>query len=188
MSRVGLRLGMHEGADDSESGPQVIADLDKVSASVANDSDVRLELGNFYARAGQFPQAIDQYDLWFGKHMHDARLADALAFRCRARGMLNKDLDKALADCNRAVRDRADTPFFLDSRGLVYLRMGNFAKSIADYDAVLQLQPRNPWALYVRGVAKVRKGAKDEGEIDIAASKAITPRAAADAERHGIVP
>jgi len=120
--------------------------------------------------------------------MQDARLADALAFRCRARGMMNQELDKALADCNRAIRERADTPFFLDSRGLVYLRMGNFARSIADYDAVLKLQPRNPWALYVRGVAKVRKGAKDEGESDIAASRAIAPRAAADAARQGIVP
>lgn len=188
MARVGLRLGMHEGEDDSERGPAVVPDLDKISATVAKDSDERLELGNFYARAGQFPQAVAQYDLWFGKHMHDARLADALAFRCRARGMMNQELDKALADCNRAIRERADSPFFLDSRGLVYLRMGNFAKSIADYDAVLALQPRNPWALYVRGVAKVRKGATEEGESDIAASKTIAPRAAADAARHGIVP
>lgn len=188
MSRVGLHLGMHEGEDGSERGPAVLADLDKVSSSVARDSDVRLELGNFYARIGEFPQAVSQYDLWFAKHMHDARLADAFAFRCRARGMMNQELDKALADCNRAVRERANTPFFLDSRGLVYLRMGSFAKSIADYDAVLALQPRNPWALYVRGVAKVRNGAKDEGESDIAASKTIAPRAAADAARHGIAP
>jgi tetratricopeptide (TPR) repeat protein/predicted aspartyl protease len=192
MSRVGLRLGMrerlHEDKDDAESGPAVLADLDKVDATVAKDSDVRLELGNFYARVGQFAQGVAQYDLWFAKHMQDARLADALAFRCRARGMMNQELDKALADCNRAIRERADTPFFLDSRGLVYLRMGNFARSIADYDAVLKLQPRNPWALYVRGVAKVRKGVRDEGESDIAASRAIAPRAAADAARQGIVP
>jgi tetratricopeptide (TPR) repeat protein len=84
--------------------------------------------------------------------------------------------------------DGKDARFFLDSRGLVYLRMGTFDKSIADYDAVLKLQPRNPWALYVRGVAKVRKGATADGENDIAASRAITPRAAADAERRGIVP
>ena len=51
-----------------------------------------------------------------------------------------------------------DTAAFLDSRGLVRLRMGDLDKSIADYDAALKLQPHSAWSLYGRGLAKGKKG------------------------------
>jgi len=78
----------------------------------------------------------------------------------------NKQPDLALADFAQAIKlkpedtdaliaratlraDRGDplelnpnTADFLDSRGLVYLRQGNYDKAIADYDAALR--PRQP--------------------------------------------
>jgi len=187
VSRAALRLARREEGGDAGEG-DAIADLDKASSTAAKEADVRLELGNLYARAGAFRPAIAEYNLWLDKHPRDARTPDALASRCRARGMLGQDLDKALSDCNRAVKERPAAGFFLDSRGLVYLRMGNFDKAITDYDAVLRLQPRNPWALYGRGLAKLRKGIAAEGEADIGASKAITPRVAEDAAKRGLAP
>ena len=44
------------------------------------------------------------------------------AGRCWARALTGRDLDKALADCDRALRLAPKTPEFLDSRGLVHLR------------------------------------------------------------------
>jgi Flp pilus assembly protein TadD len=104
------------------------------------------------------------------------------------KGILGENLDSALSDCNRAVRDRSREGFALDSRGLVYLRMGNFDKAIADYDTVLRLQPKNPSALYGRGVAKLRKGMSAEGQVDIAASKAVNPHVAEEAMKFGLAP
>ena len=187
MLRAELRLARHEQIGEAAQG-DVIADLDKASSTAAKEADVRLALGHLYARAGAFSPAIAEYGLWLDKHQQDARLANALASRCRARAMLGRDLDKALSDCNRAVREDSDAGFFHDSRGLLYLRMGNFDRAIADYDAALRLQPRNPWALYGRGLAKLRKGMAAEGQADVAASKAITPRVAEDAAKRWLAP
>jgi tetratricopeptide (TPR) repeat protein/predicted aspartyl protease len=187
VSRAALRLARPGGPGDAGEG-DVIADLDKASSTAAREADVRLDLGNLYARAGAFKPAIAQYDLWLDKHPRDVRTADALAWRCRVRGLLGEDLDKALSDCNRAVRERPDAGFPLDSRGLVYLRMRNFDKAIPDYDAALRLQPSDPWALYGRGLAKLSKGMATEGRADIAASKVITPRVAEEAAKRGLAP
>jgi len=185
MSRAALRLSQ---GGDVAGATGAIVDLDKVDATVAKEADIRLDLGNLYARAEAYKPAIAQFDLWLKQHRGDVRVADASGSRCRAKGMLGQDLDEALSDCNRAVKARAGAPFLLDSRALVYLRLGNFDKSIEDYDSVLSKQPKNPWALYCRGLAKVRKGMTAEGQADIAASRAIAPRAAQQAARHGLVP
>jgi tetratricopeptide (TPR) repeat protein len=185
MSVAAMRLAQG-GRTDAAGVTSVLTDLDKVNAAVAKESDIRLELGNLYARAEAYSPAIAQFDLYIDKHRGDVRIADAEVARCRAKGMLGQDLDKALSDCNRAVKARAAAPFFLDSRALVYLRLGNYDKAIADYDAVLSAQPRNPWALHCRGLAKLHKGLTSEGQADVAAAKAINPRAGAQATKHGI--
>ena len=53
------------------------------------------------------------------------------------------------------------------------MRLGDFAKSIADFDAGLKLAPKIAGALYGRGLAKLKKGDAAAGEADIAAAKAI---------------
>jgi tetratricopeptide (TPR) repeat protein/predicted aspartyl protease len=185
VSRAGLTLAKLEATGRGDPG-QVLADLSKASAVAAKEDDVHLEIGMLYSRMGNFGLAIPQYDVWLDKHPPEGRTPDAYGQRCRARAMLGLELDKALSDCNRAVRGREDVPLFLDSRGMVYLRMGSFDKAIADYDAVLRMQPKNPWALYGRGLAKVRKGDKAGGEADIAAAKASNPRIVTQAVRHGL--
>lgn len=184
MMRGSMRLALQDAAGHHEA----LVDLDKVNATVAKESDVRLALGGLYARGDAVSQALEQFTLWIDKHPSDARAAEAFNARCRVRAVQGMDLDKALSDCNRAVRARPESPPFLDSRGIVYLRLGNFDKALADYEAVVRLQPRNPSGLYGRGIARLRKGMKAEGEADIAASKAISPRIAQQAAAHGIAP
>jgi tetratricopeptide (TPR) repeat protein len=166
----------------------VLADLNKASTTAAKEDDVHFEIGTLYSRAGAFGLAIAQYDLWLDKHPPEGKTPDVYANRCRSRAMLGLELDKALADCNRAVKARQDAPFFLDSRGLVYLRMANYDKAIADYDTVLRVQPKNPWALYGRGLARVHKGQTAEGQADIAAAKASGPRIVSELARRGLTP
>jgi tetratricopeptide (TPR) repeat protein/predicted aspartyl protease len=187
VARAGMRLARGEQSRD-ERTTEAIADLDKASAASDNDNDVRFELANLYARAAAYEAAIAQYDLWLERHTEDGRTADARAGRCRARALLNQDLDDALTDCNRALRARSDAPFFHDSRGLVYVRMGKYDKAIADYEATLEVQPRNPWALYGRGLARLHTGMETEGRADIAAARASGPGVVALATRLGFKP
>lgn len=188
VTRAGMSLARFEQGGSRGNNSDVLADLNKASATAAKEDDVHFEIGTLYSRAGAFGLAIEQYDLWLDKHPPAARTPEAYAYRCRSRAMLGLELDKALSDCNRAVKAREDAPFFLDSRGLVYLRMGRYEKAIADYDAVLQTQPKNPWALYGRGLAKLHKGQSADGQADIAAAKAAGPRIVAEAMRRGLTP
>lgn len=164
------------------------ADADVARAAVAPDSDLHFDLGMLYAEAGSQEQAMTEFDQWLVLHGDDSRAADARARSCRARGVLGVDLAKALADCNRAVQDRNGIPFPLEARGLVQLRLRNFPRAIADLDKVLALQPRNVWALYTRGLAKLGDGRKADGDADIAQARSLNPRVVANAVARGFVP
>jgi tetratricopeptide (TPR) repeat protein/predicted aspartyl protease len=186
LARANLRLSLPD--PKGEAAGDALVDLDKVSSIVAKEADTRLALANLYARADALDKAIAQYGVWLDEHEREVRTPDVLASRCRARAMLGQSVDKALTDCNRAVRERPQAVVYLDSRGLAYLRLGDYDKALKDYDAVLAAQPKNPWSLYGRGLAKVHKGMAAEGEADIAASKVINPRVAEEAAKHGLIP
>jgi tetratricopeptide (TPR) repeat protein len=102
------------------------------------------------------------------------------------------DLAFALKDCDAALKRAAKgSPLYTsvsDSRGLVLLRMGEYDKSIADYDVSLKINPKNAWSLYGRGIDKLRKHAASEGEVDIAQATAISPQVADEFKRRGIAP
>ena len=94
-------------------------------------------------------------------------------------------LEQALADCNDALslENNSDA---LDSRGLVYLKLGDYDRAIADYDAAIKIDPDNADSLYGRGTAKLKKGDNSGGNADIAAAKAIKPGVAEDFTRYGV--
>ena len=166
--------------------PAAIADLAAADRFAPEQADIRMQLGSLYARAGLFAEAVAQYDKWITAHDHDVQIPDARNARCWARALWGQELNQALLDCDSALKSRPDTAAFLDSRGLVRLRMGDLDRSIADYDAALRLQPHSAWSLYGRGLAKVKKGLTTAGEADIAAATAIQPRIENEARKHGI--
>jgi tetratricopeptide (TPR) repeat protein len=164
------------------------SDLDTASRLAPKPSDLRLDLANLYSEIDRRDAAIGEYDLWLSFHPDDAHMATALNGRCWARALNGRDLDKALADCNRAVRMATKSASLLDSRGLVYLRLGQYDRAIADYDAALALQPQLAWSLYGRGLAKQRLGKRAEGEADVAKAVGLRPALPDEAKRYGIVP
>jgi tetratricopeptide (TPR) repeat protein len=74
-----------------------------------------------------------------------------------------------------------------DSRGLLYLRLGDYDKSIADYDASLKIAAKNPWSLYGRGIDKMRKQKSAESQSDLDRAITIWPQVADEFKRWGIV-
>ena len=129
-----------------------------------------------------------QFDLWIAVHPEDRRLATALNGRCWARALAGRDLEKALSDCNTAVRLSQRAADVLDSRGLVHFRRGEFSRAIADYDAALAQKPKIAWSLYGRGLAELKTGAKAQGDADLAAAATEAPNLAARAARRGLSP
>jgi tetratricopeptide (TPR) repeat protein len=168
------------------------ADLDAADAIAAKEADERYQIANTYVRTDRLAPAVVQFTLWIDSHADDARLPTALNARCWIRALEGAELTLALKDCDAALM-HADksSPLYAkvaDSRGLVFLRMGDYDRSIADYDASLKLNPKNAWSLYGRGVDKLRKQKTSAGEADIAQATTIWPQVAAEFNRRGIVP
>ncbi len=132
--------------------------------------------------------AVDNYDQWILANPKDERLAFALNGRCWARALANHELELALADCDRALKLRPATADILDSRGMVHLRLGQYAQAIGDYDAALRIQPKIAWAHYGRGVAELKTGRTADGEADLKTAGDISPLVVARATRLGIGP
>ncbi|HEV2285238.1 MAG TPA: aspartyl protease family protein [Steroidobacteraceae bacterium] len=163
-------------------------DLDAADRAASKAGEMRLSLGNLYQRVRNYPAAIAQYDDWIDSHRgDDVGMPHARDARCRARALEGKDLERALEDCNFAVRRGQKTAGFFDSRGLVYLRLGKYDKAIADYDSALALSPQIAWSLYGRGLAERHLG-QPAAQADIAAAKALYPKIAEETASHGIVP
>jgi tetratricopeptide (TPR) repeat protein len=179
--RAKLHVAVHDIASARE-------DLESADRLVPKQANVRLEIADIYVLTDLLAEALAQYNLWIAAHPQDAQLAQAKTGRCWVRALLGTDLDKALKDCNDAVRMIDKSAEILDSRGLVRLRLGDYDKSIADYNASLDLDPRNAWSLYGRGVDRLRKGMAAEGQADISAATAIQPSIAEQAQKHGIAP
>jgi len=183
LARASLHAGRHDPA------AAIVADLDAADRAAPKEADVRLQMGRQYASLGEFAAAIGQYTRWIDTHgREDVQMPWALNLRCWARALSATDLDRALSDCDDALRLHPKTAAFLGSRGLVQLRRGAYDQAIADYGSALTLEPKSPWALYGRGIARLHKGQSVPGQADIAAATALQPKVAEQMARYGIQP
>lgn len=144
----------------------------------ANRADALFELG-------RVDNAIATLDAGIAR---DKELASAYNMRCWLLGRANRDLPKALADCEKALSLRPDTASYLDSRALVYFRMGQFDRAIADYDAALERSPELSPSLFMRGVTKRQLGRAEEGDDDIATAIALDADVAESFAKFGVAP
>jgi tetratricopeptide (TPR) repeat protein len=183
IARASLRAGRHDAAD------VIAADLDAADRALPKEAQQHLRIGELYELVGRPAAAVAQYSKWIDSHPSDDLSAPGtLNRRCRARALSGEALNQALADCNAALKMRPNTPAFLESRGLVYLRQGNYDKAIADYDAALKLRPKLAWSLYGRGIARLHAGRSAEGRADLDAAAAVDPKILEHAARLGITP
>src|SRR6185437_3690968 len=178
--RAQLRLASHDPTG-------AVADLDAADHAAAQQDDARFTLAALYIRTNHLPQAIAQYDQWIDAHSQDRRTASAYGGRCWARAASGYELERALADCNKANRLGPHDAEFLQVRGLLRLRMGDFDHAISDFDASLKLNPKNPWSLWGRGQAEQHKQKSRAAQQDLAAAAALRPHIAEQFQTHGFV-
>jgi tetratricopeptide (TPR) repeat protein len=113
--------------------------------------------------------------------------ADLLNSRCWLKATGNLALDSALKDCTKAIELSEQSASILDSRGVVYFRLGRMEDALADFDAALEQVPDMAASLYMRGIIRKRTGAEG-GDADLAAARMIAPRIDEDYVRYGIKP
>ena len=90
---------------------------------------------------------------------------------------LSGDLEKALADCNQAMRlDQTNSEAF-ETRAWVYVDMGDFDDAISNYNAAIHIYPAAV-TYYFRGVAFADKGDIDKAIADYTEAIRIDPKEA----------
>lgn len=101
---------------------------------------------------------------------------DGLPERCRILAVQGQDLAAAEADCNTALTRRPGLWYAHRNRAMVRLRQGRLDAALADFDAAEAGSASvATFALYGRGIIKVKRGQTAEGEADMARATGLTP-------------
>ena len=172
---------------DSERNTRgALEDFDAALALSPDNPDVLIRRGDAQVRLRRFDDAVQSYSRAIAL---DRRSAVAYEKLCRVETILGRDLAAARADCDRALelapRGTASTASLLQTRGLLFLKLGVPTLAVTAYDEVLALDPNDALALYGRGVARLRLG-DAAGAGDKQAAEAIDPEVAAQFSAYGI--
>jgi len=143
---------------------------------------LRLDL---LARRGETEAALRLASETTTRHPGNAK---ALNVVCWFKATRNLGLASALDDCDAALKIAADTPAYLDSRGLVRLRDHDEKGAIADYSAALRHAPDLVSSLYGRGIAWARLGDRNRALADLSRARSIRPEIDAIWADYGVTP
>ncbi|MGW8190791.1 DUF3857 domain-containing protein [Sphingomonas hankookensis] len=135
-------------------------------------------LGEF----GNPQEAVAFYDTLIAEKPGSPTLLNG---RCWTKGTRNIMLDTALKDCTKAIELSDDTLAALDSRALVWYRMGRYSEALADLDTVLAANPDMAASRYVR--AAVLKAMQRDGEAagELALARRMNPTIDRQYARYG---
>jgi tetratricopeptide (TPR) repeat protein len=163
---------------------EAIVMLDEKIADEGEDMPSLLSLkATALSRVNDAAGALSAMDAAIEKKPGNGQL---LNNRCWIKGTLNTQLDSALADCTRAIQLSDNTAAALDSRAMVYFRMGKLAEALADLDAALEQRPSAASSLFLRGIVKAKLGKAKDGEADLAGARLLSPKVDAESARWGI--
>jgi tetratricopeptide (TPR) repeat protein len=141
--------------------------------------------GLTYSRKGDHERAIANFTSGIELNANSSQLWGQ---RCWSRAVVGKQLQEAVDDCIKAGSLAPKIPQIFAYRGFAYLKLGQFDKALADYDAAFALTKTSDHAdwLYVRGVTKLKKGDTAGGNTDITSAKAIKADIADEYASYGI--
>jgi tetratricopeptide (TPR) repeat protein/transglutaminase-like putative cysteine protease len=174
MARLSAEGGDHEAA---------IRSWTAAIEAEPEDLGLLINRGVAYLRSGQAALGEADHATVRSRRRNDATVHNNI---CWAKATAGVALDSALADCNAALALEPEAPAFLDSRALVFLRLGRFDEAIADYDRALAAAPRQPPSLFGRAIAWSRKGDRVRADADAAAAERNDPTIRRTFERYGV--
>jgi tetratricopeptide (TPR) repeat protein len=133
---------------------------------------------------GRAAEGIALLDAAIAEKPRDEALLNS---RCWVKGTANVDLEGALKDCNLSIQ-LSDTPAnVIDSRGMVFYRMGKFELAKSDFAEAIQQNPYLAGSYFMRGVIRRQQG-DQYGSEDLDAARMIDPQIGREYARYGIKP
>jgi tetratricopeptide (TPR) repeat protein len=182
-ARLSRAWARHAAGNDAAA----LADLTELDRTLPSQAAARLSMANLLSDMNEPARALPQLDQWIAVHLHDIALPAAYNERCWSRVLLGSELAKALDDCDKAIDlDDATNPAYLDSRGWVRLRSGQWHTAAADFDRALALKPGLTSSLVGRSIARSRLGDLRASQADLAAARQLQPTIVEDLQRLGL--
>jgi tetratricopeptide (TPR) repeat protein len=136
-----------------------------------------------YLEAGRLSEALGFYDTWLLANARDPAAGEVRARRCLIVAKLGRD--GALAACEAALA-AWDSVWAVEGQAIAQLRAGR-PEAAKSFDRLLKmLMGSDAAALYGRGLARLRAGARAEGDADLKAALTLDPTVAASYRRYGL--
>ena len=107
---------------------------------------------------------------------------------CWVKGTRAVMLDSALKNCTGGMEVSSDTTELLDSRALVWYRLGRYDEALRDLDAVLASAPAEADSRFMRGIVLTRLHRSKEAALDFSIARRLEPTVDKTYARYGIKP
>lgn len=134
---------------------------------------------------GDAAQALIELDTVMATKPGDPSL---LNMRCWIKGTRMVQTESALKDCTGALELSDSTAGILDSRALVWLRMGKLEEALADLDAALLQAPSLAESRYLRSIVYRKLGREADAATDLAVARQLSPSLERQYARYGLKP
>jgi lipoprotein NlpI len=152
-----------------------LATLLVISSPVLADNQSDLEQCKFVGEISKADLSIAACD----RALNDPRMTGtsrAVAFSNRCGWWwAKKDPDRALSDCNEAIRVDPTYAAAYINRGNAYLNKADFERAFGDFNEAIRLDPKNAWAFSERGNLYKNKGDLDHALADFSESIRLDP-------------
>lgn len=158
---------------------------ERIAVGGTTKSDYQLTKADLLGEWGDAATAIKLLDELIASKPGTPSLLNA---RCWTKGIRNVMLDTALKDCTGAIELSQNTIPILDSRAMIWFRMGRFEDALRDIDTVLASAPGTAQSRFLRGVVLTRVGRTGEAEKELAVARRIDASIDPTNARYGIQP
>lgn len=108
--------------------------------------------------------------------------------RCWIKATREVQIESALKDCTGAIELTNSTAQILDSRAVVWLRLGRFEEALRDIDAALLQVPDLGQSRFVRAIVLKRLGRDAEAERELVLARRLAPTVEKDYAKFGLKP
>jgi tetratricopeptide (TPR) repeat protein len=108
--------------------------------------------------------------------------------RCWVKGSRSVMLDTALRDCTDSIELSSNTVEALDSRAMVWYRLGRYDEALRDLDAALAQSPRHASSRFMRAIVLARLDRDSEAAKELTIARRLEPSVEKSFARYGIKP
>ena len=140
LGQVYSSVGRHE---DALACYEHLVSLADASIEIFTDAFYLL-YGSACEQTGKYEKAMDLFERCLESYPEAHEVMNYLAYMWAERGL---NLDRAMAYANRALIHQPRNAAYLDTRGWIHFRMGNFREALVDLQAADAFMPGDPTIL-----------------------------------------